>query len=393
MDHRHHVTVSLPVRRRLAAAAGALALLTLVGMVALRPGSGEDRPDIREVGAPSQFFDGRVAATRDGPCRNTVGEQGIVCQVVDIELLAGPDRGQSVNLEFPRGTSSPNLEEGDKIVLSYSPQAEEGFEYQFADRQRKPVLFWLAVIFGVGVVVLGRVRGLAALTGLAASLAVLLGFAVPAIIDGRSPIWVAVVAASAISFLALYLAHGRSPMTTVALVGTLASLVLTAVLAVAFVKLAEFSGFATEEATFLQAAAGRIDLKGLLLAGVVIGALGALDDMTVTQASAVWELRAANPEMPVRSLFAAGLRIGRDHVAATVNTLFLAYAGASMTLLVLFVLAEQSLGSVANSEVVAVEIVRTLVGSVGLVASVPFTTWVAAHVVSSGEWPPSRRPR
>jgi uncharacterized membrane protein len=210
-------------------------------------------------------------------------------------------------------------------VLSYSPEAEEGFEYQFADRQRKPVLAWLAIVFAVGVVALGRARG------------------------------------------------------------------LTAVLAVAFVELAEFSGFATEEATFLRAAAGRIDLNGLMLAGVVIGALGALDDLTVTQASAIWELRAANPEMPVRRLFPAGLRIGREHVAATVNTLFLAYAGASMAPLVLFVLAEQSLGAVANSEVVAVEIVRTLVGSVGLVASVPFTTWVAVHVVSTGGPPPRRR--
>ncbi len=393
MDHGRHISVSLLVRRRLSAAAGALALLTLVGMVLLRPGGGEERPDIREAGAPSQFFDGRVTAIRDGPCPNTVAEEGIDCEIADVRLLAGPDRGQAVALDFPKDSSGPELERGDKIVLGYSPQAEEGFRYHFADRQRKPVLAWLAVIFALGVVALGRARGLTALAGLAASLVVLLGFAVPAIIDGRSPIWVAVVAASAISFLALYLAHGLGPMTTVALIGTLASLALTALLAVAFVELAEFSGLATEEATFLRAAAGRIDLNGLLLAGVVIGALGALDDMTVTQASAVWELRAANPEMSVRRLFTAGLRIGRDHVAATVNTLFLAYAGASMVLLVLFVLAEQSLGAVANSEVVAVEIVRTLVGSVGLVASVPFTTWVAAHVVSSGASPAPRRSR
>jgi uncharacterized membrane protein len=191
-------------------------------------------------------------------------------------------------------------------------------------------------------------------------------------------VWVAIVAAGAISFLALYLAHGFTTMTTVALLGTLSALLLTAGLATVFVELAEFSGLASEESGFLAAAASAIDLRGLLLAGVVIGALGALDDMTVTQASAVWELRAANPSYTTTQLFQAALRIGRDHVASTVNTLVLAYAGASLPLLVLFVLSHQPLTSVANSEVVAIEIVRTLVGSIGLVASVPLTTWLAS---------------
>lgn len=286
-----------------------------------------------------------------------------------------------MGLDFPESASTPTFDLGDVVVLSYVPEAGEGFEYQFADRQRKPVLLWLAGLFAVAVVLLGRLRGLAALAGLAGSLVVLLQFALPAIIDGRSPIWVAVVAASAISFFALYLAHGIGPMTTVALLGTLSSLLLTAVLAAIFVGLADFSGFASEEAVFLQAAGGTLDLQGLMLAGVVIGALGALDDMTVTQASAVAELHDANPEMPTRQLLGAGLRIGRDHVASTVNTLVLAYVGASLPLMLLFVLSEQSLGNVANSEVVASEIVRTLVGSVGLVASVPLTTWLATQVI------------
>jgi uncharacterized membrane protein len=130
--------------------------------------------------------------------------------------------------------------------------------------------------------------------------------------------------------------------------------------------------------------AAQIDLAGLLLGGVVIGALGAIDDMTVTQASAVWELRAANPRVSRPSLVRSGLRIGRDHVASTVNTLALAYAGASMPLLILFALSRQSLGVVANSEVIAAEIVRTLVGSIGLVAAVPITTWLAARVAPGG---------
>jgi uncharacterized membrane protein len=191
------------------------------------------------------------------------------------------------------------------------------------------------------------------------------------------------------------LAHGFGPKTTVALLGTLASLVLTAVLASVFVEAAQISGLASEEATIVRLGAAQIDLAGLILGGVVIGALGAIDDMTVTQASAVWELRTANPEMPRRELLRSGLRIGRDHVAATVNTLFLAYAGASMPLLILFILSRQSLATVANGEVVATEIIRTLVGSVGLVASVPITTWLAARTApvprsgSSTESPPA----
>jgi uncharacterized membrane protein len=254
------------------------------------------------------------------------------------------------------------------------------------------VLLWLAGAFALAVVALGRLRGVTALAGLAVSIAVLLMFVLPAVLDGRNPLAVAVVGSAAIAFLALYLAHGFSTMTTVALLGTLASLGLTAVLANLFVGLAELSGFASEEAVVVQLGAARIDLAGIILGGVVIGALGAIDDMTVTQASAVWELRAADPRMSRRSLARAGMRIGRDHVASTVNTLALAYAGASMPVLLLLILSRQALVTVASGEVIATELIRTLVGSIGLVAAVPVTTWLAAAAAppALGE-PPSGR--
>lgn len=381
MHHAYDLPVSRRVRRRLHWTAAVLGLLTVVGMIVLRPGGGGDRPNLAEFGVGTTFYDASVVNVDRDPCAGTNVAAGIDCDVVTMELLQGPDAGDTVELEFPQSVSNPKLSRGDKVVVNHEPAAGAGFEYQFVDRQRKPVLFWLAALFALSVVLLGRLRGLAALGGLMASLAVLLMFALPALIDGRTAIGVAVVAAAAISYFALYLAHGFTTMTTVALLGTLGSLVLTAVLAVAFDGLARFSGFATEEAGFLAATAATIDVRGLLLAGVVIGALGAIDDMTVTQASAVAELHAANPSLGTAGLLKSGLRIGRDHVASTVNTLVLAYAGASMPLLVLFVLSEQSLATVANSEVVAVEIVRTLVGSIGLVASVPFTTWLAARAV------------
>jgi uncharacterized membrane protein len=191
-----------------------------------------------------------------------------------------------------------------------------------------------------------------------------------------------VVAASLIAYLALYLAHGFSPLTTVALLGTLASLLLVVLLSWAFTWLAVLSGLG-EETQFLRAFGGNLDWSGLLLAGMILGSLGALDDMTVTQASAVAELRVANPEFGFSQLYSAGSRIGRDHIASTVNTLALAYAGASLPLLLLFVRSKQSLSRVLTSEIVATEVVRTLVGSIGLVAAVPITTALAARLVSS----------
>lgn len=393
-DHTHDgFEVPVRTRRRLAAVAIGLALLTALGALVLRP-TGGDRPDLRQLGLSSDLYEARVTATEEAPCSGTRPQDLVVCDVVTVELEEGPDAGETETMEIPLGSANPGLGEGDRIVVTAtgaqegsqgvsgpSERGAQGPAYDFADRQRRPVLLGLAVLFALVVVMLGRLRGLAALGGLVGSIAVLLTFVLPAIIDGRPPVFVAIVGAAAIAFLGLYLAHGFGPMTTVALIGTLAALALTALLAAVFVALAHFSGFATEEAFFLEAAGGNIDLEGLMLAGVVIGALGAIDDMTVTQASAVWELRAADPGMTGPDLYAAGIRIGRDHVASTVNTLLLAYAGASMPLLLLFVLSAQSLGTVANAEIVATEIVRTLVGSIGLVSAVPLTTWLAARVV------------
>jgi uncharacterized membrane protein len=268
-------------------------------------------------------------------------------------------------------------------VLGYEPTTNT---YLYADRERRPALGVLTALFIIAVVVLGRRRGFYALIALGLTVAIILEFIVPSILDGRSPLLVAVVGASAIAFLALYMTHGVNETTTVALLGTLSALALTTVLASVFFAVAHFTGLASEEAIYVQAAAGTIDIKGLLLGGAVLGALGALDDMTITQAAAVYELHAANPDIHYLRLYRSAMRIGRDHVGSTVNTLLLAYAGASMPLLLLFVLSGQSLGTVANNETVAVEIVRTLVGSIGLVAAVPITTALAV-------WTAVRRPQ
>jgi uncharacterized membrane protein len=382
--------VSPRAKTALTGIAVALGVATILGMVLLRP-TGDRRPNLQGLGFVSQVVDAEVIEARDVPCQGQP-EAGVACRRVAFHLLEGPDSGSDVAQEFAETGSTPRLEAGDQVMLAYDPNAPEEFRYRFVDRQRSGLLLWLALAFAVTVVALGRLRGLAALAGLAASIGVLVWFVLPAVLDGRGPLAVAIVGAAAIAYLALYLAHGPTTMTTVALLGTLTSLALTAVLAAVFVELAELTGFASEEAVVVQVGAASLDLRGIILGGVVIGALGAIDDMTVTQASAVWELRAADPGMPRGTLTRAGLRIGRDHVASTVNTLALAYAGASMPVLLLLVLSQQPVGTVISGEVIATEIIRTLVGSIGLVAAVPVTTWLAAAVAPAAAGPRPESP-
>jgi uncharacterized membrane protein len=357
---------------------------TVVGLIALWPDEASPRDPV-SVGAPDDLIDAEVIDLRRGVCAETPPEAGLQCTRPVVRPLEGPDEGERVELlEQPEGPGSPRLEEGETVVLSYEADAEVTFRYTFSDRERRTPLYILAALFAVAVVALGRWQGLRALLALAFTLAVLIIFVLPAMLEGASPLLVALVGASTIALVGLYVAHGPGTRTTVAVIGTLTSLALVGVLGAVFVAAARFSGLASEEASYLQIAAGQVDLEGLLLGGVVIGALGVLDDVTVTQVSAVWELRKANPEYAFDRLYRAGLQVGRDHITSTVNTLVLAYAGASLPLFLLFTETDQHLVDVLNGEVVAVEVVRTLVGSLGLVASVPITTALAALAARRG---------
>lgn len=369
-DHRAILRV-LP-----AVVAGLLALLTLLGLVLLWP-TGEQRPDLTEIGINSDVYEAVVDGVVAGPCLGTVEADAIPCAFVSFRLRQGPDSGSLVSRQFPVSETSPSFTAGDVVLMDHQPEAEPEYRYNYFDRQRRPLLILVAIAFAIAVVLLGRLRGLAALVGLAVTGVVLLQFVLPAILDGRPSTGVALVGASAIAFVALYAAHGFTRMTTVALLGTLGALALTTGLSWFALGLAEFTGFASEE-TYILTLVGTIDISGLVLAGVVLGSLGALDDVTVTQASTVWEIKAAQPNLSRADLYRSGIRVGRDHVASTVNTLMLAYAGASMPLLLFFVLANQSLGTVLSTEVMATEVLRTLIGSIGLVAAVPLTTWLAA---------------
>jgi uncharacterized membrane protein len=208
---------------------------------------------------------------------------------------------------------------------------------------------------------------------------------VPAILDGEPPLPVAIVGALAVALVTIPLAHGWGPKSLAAVLGTAGALLLTALLALVFTEAAHLTGFSSEEATFLQVSGADLSLDGLLLAGMVIAALGVLDDVTVSQASTVLALRGAAPELGFRELFGRALRVGRDHVSATVNTLVLAYVGASLPVLLIFSSADIGLGEALNLEVIAKEVVATLVGSIGLIAAVPVTTALAALLALSEE--------
>lgn len=368
------------VNRALLVAVVPLAVATIVGLVILWPrGPAVGRSAALGEQAPLET----ATVTRVVPQSCPGGPQALgECATAEIRLTSGPDNGEGSTLDLVRGPGQPNLAVGDKIVVGRSNDPALGNLYYFSDYQRRTPLVALAIGFAVVIVAVGRVRGLAALAGVAVSFFILVKFVLPSILDGHSPLAVAVVGSAAMMFALLYLAHGVTAMTTTALLGTLLSLLLTGLLAAVFVDAARLLNLASEETTFLQFSASQVNLQGLLLGSIVIGSLGVLNDVTVTQASAVWQLREADPRAPARRLYRSASRIGRDHIASTVDTLVLAYAGASLPLLLLFSLASRPVGDVLTGSLVAEEIVRTLVGGIGLAASVPITTGLACFVAS-----------
>ncbi|MCN9242019.1 YibE/F family protein [Streptomyces sp. RY43-2] len=321
---------------------------------------------------------GGTSTTEGAPTRQQAGD----CKKATIRVDTGTGKGRTFT-EIVRPDQSRQLHQGEKVVVAYEPSAPRDLQYSVTDVNRSFPMALLAGIFAVAVVVVGRMRGVMALIALTVSFLILSLFILPAILQGSNPLLVAVIGASAIMLIALYLCHGLSARTSVAVLGTLISLSLIGVLGSLFMGWAALTGNTDDNTGLIHGLYPHIDMSGLLLAGVIIGSLGVLDDVTVTQTSAVWELHEANPSMGWRGLYRAGIRIGRDHIASVVNTLVLAYAGAALPLLLLFSIAQSSVTTVATSELVAEEVVRTLVGSIGLVASVPVTTALAALVVSA----------
>jgi uncharacterized membrane protein len=365
---------SLP--RLLTILVGAIALGTVVAIALMWPGA--LRTDFAEVVQPSDRA--TVVGIENRPCGATVADD---CRRVAVRLDEGDDAGARGVIQWGANGVDPPVAVGDQIRVAEA-QPVPGYDapdetaYVLVDFQRGSALLVLFAIFALLVIAFSRLRGALSLVGLAASLAVILLFVVPAILDGEPPVAVAIAGSLAVMLITILLAHGRGPKSIAALLGTTASLLLTALLAVVFTEAARLTGLAGEEAFALRLADPDVSLQGLLIAGMVIGALGVLDDVTVSQSSTVFALRAANPALAFRELFTRAMAVGRDHVSATVNTLVLAYAGASLPVLLIFASGALPIAQAVSLEIVSEQIVATLVGSIGLIAAVPFTTAVAA---------------
>ncbi|MFD8790100.1 YibE/F family protein, partial [Streptomyces vinaceus] len=377
--HGPAAPVSKHLRKVIAAVLIPFAVAVFVGMVVLWPG-GAPAHERSGVGFDRQTQQGRVVALEQVDCktvnasqvpttgnittpegREAQAQQTGDCKKATIEVGTGPDKGRTF-IEIVQPGAPRQLEKDQGVVVAYAPDAPRDLQYSVVDVNRKLPLAVLAGLFAVAVVVVGRMRGMFALIALVVSFGVLTLFILPAILQGSNPLVVAVVGASAIMLIALYMCHGLSARTSVAVLGTLVSLLLIGLLGSVFVDWAFLSGNTDDNTGLIHGLYPDIDMSGLLLAGVIIGSLGVLDDVTVTQTSAVWELHAADSSMGPRALYRAAIRIGRDHIASVVNTLVLAYAGAALPLRVVLSIANRRRGSVAITELVAVDVLRPLVG-------------------------------
>lgn len=369
MGHHHGPVGQVARRTRLLVLGLLLPLLglTIVLLVVLRPDG-----DIKVDALQSAKARGVVTAVV--PCPLAPDE----CDRATVRLTDGVGAGTVVTARAVKHPLVPRVEAGQRILLGVVEAADPADRYLYVDQDRSRPLLLLAGLFAAAVIALSRWRGLAALGALAVTAVVLTQFVLPAILSGSDPLLVAVVGGTAIMVLALYLTHGINVHTSVALLGTIGALMLTAVLGQVFLRLTRISGLSSDGASEVASYVPGVDVKGLLIAGLVIGALGVLDDVAITQTAVVWELSEAKPTASSRELFRAGLRVGRAHVAAVVNTLVLAYAGAALPMLMLFSISGVPETYVLSTERVAVEVVRALVGGLGIIAAVPITTALAA---------------
>ena len=333
------------------------------------------------VWAKEEYFEAQVTQVlEEKSVVNPGSDEPQVLQNLQLQITSGERKGETIQLENGNlpVTQKTKYESGDKVVVYHEPVNDN---YLISDLVRRPTLVWLAVIFVVAAVVVGHWQGLTSLLGLGLSFVIIFYYVLPRIAAGGNPIVIVISSCLVIVPVIFVLAHGWHKKTWVAMTATLLAMLVTGGLIVLFVNQAGLTGMASEEAGFLAAMhPGLINLKNLLIAGMLVATLGVLDDVTVSQAAVVSELKQANPELTFGQLYSQASKIGRDHIASMINTLILAYAGASFPLLLLFVDSELDLNLTLNYEIIADEIVHTLTGSIGLIAAVPLTTALAAAV-------------
>nr|WP_231747344.1 YibE/F family protein [Auraticoccus cholistanensis] len=295
-------------------------------------------------------------------------------------MLQGPERGQTVNVTLTAAVYASGVEPGQRVRLIRVPIPDAPAGYQFSDFSRQLPLTVFGLLFIGSIVAVARLRGLIAMLGLGFAGFVMIQFMFPALVSGSNPVMVGLIGSAAIMFVVLYATHGFSARTSTALIGTLFGLVISAALSFAAVKWAHLTGVAAEDDFLLSNSAPDLQLTSVVICGIIVASLGALNDVTITQASAVWEL--AETEKDAGKIFSRAMRIGRDHIASTVYTIAFATAGATLGVLLLITIYGRPLLEVVQQEQFAGEVLRTMVGSIGLVAALPLTTAVGAALVS-----------
>lgn len=391
MGHGHshgevaHVEVGRRARVTLISFLAVVAVVAIAAMIFLWPSSNQLSQSLQKVGdAPGVTYEkASIIGVTDG-CQDAVGTGQ--CKTASVTIVGGAYSGEKADVVLSGGNVSNGLRAGDTIEVARVPNGDDVI-YTFSGVDRLPVLIVLAVLFVIAVVAVARLRGFLALVGLAAGAWILLAFMLPAVIIGKPGMAVALAGSTVIMFIVLYVAHGVSLRTSAALAGTLLGLVVITALGTVSVNLARLSGFADENEFDLAQLAPAINFQDLLMVGIIIGGLGVLNDVTITQASAVWELRAAAPQWSRMQVFRAGMRIGRDHIASTIYTIVFAYAGSALAIMLLLYFTARDAVALLGQEMFAGEIVRTFASAIGLILSVPLTTGIAALTVGPGREP------
>lgn len=358
-----------------------VSLISLIGI--LFAGVAFAAPETGEkLGNSSDVYErARVISVSAGESKVGMDASSGQALTAEVELISGNDKGKRITVQYEIGIAG-NLAPDDEVVIN-SPGLDRSSAY-VVDPYRLNRLALYALLFFAIAIYFGRRRGFFAILGLIVSVLIIFYYMIPRIIAGGSPLGVSLVAAFLITVISLFVAHGMSVRTAIAFAGTIISLAIATVLDLVLVYSTKLTGTGSEEASFLQFGTNSVDLRGVLLAGILIGVLGILDDITTAQVACVEELHNANPSFSMAELYQRGLSVGREHIASLINTLVLAYVGVSLPIILLIMSNKGGiLWVVLNSGFMAEEIVRTLVGSLVLVLAVPLTTFLAAYYYRS----------
>ncbi len=322
--------------------------------------------------------DAQIVEVRDTGKINNVNHGKIT--KVTLQILSGELKGKQYSIEDNTLPTPYQIiyKQGDSVIVTVSNDGRGNTNVYISDYDRRGVLFVLFGIFLLVILIVAQKQGLFSLIGMGVSFYVIAQFIIPGILAGNNAFVMTLCGSLIIIPSTYYLAHGFNKKTTVAVLGTLITLIAVAILSFLFSHWANLTGFASEEAVFLQNIYGSgINILNLLIAGILIGGLAVLNDVTISQASTVASLRAANNKLTTQKLYSHAMDVGRDHVASLVNTLILVYVGAALPLVLLFYNTHTDLSLILNQEIIATELVRTLVTSVGIIAAVPITTYLA----------------